>query len=149
MTPAWVDAAKGIPVWARASVIVPEHDARSRSERSQMIALDTFEDGRWRVLQTLPEVIYLYGGADLIPDLTDPDTRAMYRRRLAIAWGCPESAANEGVRFYRKGAFWHLYAGFADTPTTSAWRYHFDAVSDDPCLALALAWPADRRIHGG
>lgn len=89
-----------------------------------------------------------------IPDLSDPDTRAAYDRRLALALGAPVEAVGEGVRFYLDGgAGWQMDAGFkGDDVTTHAWHFDLRALgnevltnTDDPLLARALAWPADKR----
>lgn len=90
------------------------------------------------------------GLADVLA-LDNADTQAAYLRRLAVALGCPEEAAGEGVRFYEASGWWHIDAGcipHKDGETESWWDGPdlSDARTTDRLLALALAWPADKRV---
>lgn len=143
----WQEAAKGIPVWEG--------------------CLATDGDGdNWRILETggrfyvarirHPRCGNVCEGRpiDLVPDLTDPDTRAAYIRRLAVALGCPEEVADQEVAFRpcpNRAGWWHVYAGHPgsdeDGPFVSGWvSATLMPETTNRDLALALAWPADKRV---
>lgn len=87
-----------------------------------------------------------------VPDLSDPDTRAAYDRRLALALGCPEEHADVGIRFRPSRDVpggWHLEAGFDDGDFYDGhvWMAAFRGGGSDPLLARALARPADKRVR--
>ena len=145
----WREAARGIPVWEGAAA--------------------WFEGKRWRVTRLWPSVdggedrasLECLDGSgdgeippisDVVPDLADPDTRAAYDRRLALALGCPEAYADAGVRFYSMGYVtvhrWTIDAGVRPHRYDSEWEQTVHADTDDPLLARALAWPADKRVTG-
>jgi len=92
----WREAARGIPVWEGAAAwfegkrwrvtrLWPSVDGGE--DRVSLDALDGSGDGEIPPVQTV------------VPDLTDPDTRAAYDRRLALALGAPTSAVEEGAHF--------------------------------------------------
>jgi hypothetical protein len=77
-------------------------------------------------------------------DLSNPDTRAAYDRRLALALGCPDDGRLDrylSVRIGRGGG------GIAGQILLASDRWTGGAVvnTTDPLLARALAWPADKR----
>lgn len=129
----WQEAARGIPVWAGArSCSLGGFDAgivvRVDGERV------VFADG------TRPR-------AGLIVDLSDPDTRAAYDRRLAIAWGAPEAHDTLRVSIVREGPLMSSIDILVDHPRGRFVKtIHVDTIL--PLLARALAWPADKRVTG-
>jgi len=142
----WQEAARGIPVWEG--------------------CLATDVDGhRWRILETggrfyvarirHPRCGNVCEGRpiDLTPDLTDPDTRAAYDRRLALALGAPESIEACGVNLYGAARVVPGVAPFIEVfgrvggEDGYRWCELVDGIdTTDPLLALALAWPADKRV---
>jgi hypothetical protein len=80
------------------------------------------------------------------PYLSDPDTCAAYVRRLALALGAPAEAVEEGVRFFRvHETCWEIRAG-ADWGLTFTEDDFDDPFPTTRLLALARAWPADKRV---
>lgn len=129
----WQEAARGIPVWEG--------------------CLATDGDGdSWRILEAdnhdyVARIRHPWCGnvhegchPDLIPDLADPDTHAMYLRRLAVALGHDDA---DGASFGNVGGMWWITGGIGD----GTW---IDRVGlahvEDRLEALALAWPADKRV---
>lgn len=157
MTPAWVEAAKGIPVWVGASVYRTPggYVGTAYQVGSVLVYGMCHKDASGFRLDWRDECV---------PDLADPDTRAMYLRRLAIARGCPEDIASQGVIFYPSDGDYYdtsffMKAGCAyatdahHRPRGVEWRTSFKvghgafhAWDTNPRLALALAWPADKRV---
>ena len=149
----WREAARGIPVWEGAAAwfegkrwrvtrLWPSMDGHE--DRASLECLDGSGDGE------IPPIRHA------VPDLADPDTRAAYDRRLALALGCPEAYADVGVRFRRlsslsPSAGWIVEAGhdehdFYDGPAWTSEPRTVAADAEDPLLARALAWPADKRV---
>jgi hypothetical protein len=90
-------------------------------------------------------------------DLSDPDTCAGFDRRLALAWGAPEAAVDDGTLFW---------LDYGEEPVDGEWLWQLQAGGEyrkrvpggvaegpkwfgealrlptrDPILARALAWP--------
>lgn len=143
----WREAARGIPVWEGAAMLWRE------------LASEWEPNPRWRSARSEGFGNYgwvAYGDNSLvpqdraIPDLADPDTRAAYDRRLALALGCPEEHANVGVRFRHEGNFgghaWTIDAGARPHRYDSEWERTARIATADPLLARALAWPKDKRV---
>jgi hypothetical protein len=153
----WREAARGIPVWSGARVIFTESatDPRLYPERRGRsyagIAVRERHEGVW-VVGWLEGEWSDREAASLVPDLSDPDTQAAYLRRLAIMLGCPEEVAGEGVVVYpwtEPGwSGWIIEAGSSREEPGGAWAWRLDLGTDDRLLALARAWPADRRVRG-
>lgn len=119
----WREAARGIPVWEGALCVFDCGASFGGKYRAEVDAEPQY-----------------------IPDLSDPDTRAAYDRRLALALGAPEGAVNEGVRFYRNGSEWTIDAGFFRGYGQDAdWSRDLRLPTGDFLRARALAWPADKR----
>ena len=142
----WREAARGIPVW----------------EGAQVCRIGLRGVGTVQTILPGGGGLALWGdGATLdprefFPNLADPDTRAACDRRLALALGCPEAYADVGVRFRRlsslsPSAGWIVEAGhdehdFYDGPAWTSEPRTVAADAEDPLLARALAWPADKRV---
>lgn len=126
MTTDWKEAARGIPVW--------EGCLEMYGGRVEAI------DGP-NIRKRDGLTVGYRSPATSGPDLSDPDTRSAYDRRLAIALGCPESIANRGVIVHTMdGGPWMIHAGFG-------WTRPLGISGDvDGILARALAWPTDKRI---
>jgi hypothetical protein len=78
-------------------------------------------------------------------DLSNPDTRAAYDRRLALALGAPDYLVERGVGVsVSDDEHVIVRAGFYDNPN-SDWHHVAHVGTTDPLLARALAWPADKR----
>lgn len=144
----WQEAARGIPAWVGAKVI-------ERDNTMAGTVVQVRKNGRLDVWcgDHCEDMDDAWFPGDCVPDLADPDTRAMYLRRLAVALGCPESTASIGVTFQASGDGYECAAGRKITMeggTFTPWRWHTGgdvrfAVADE-CVALALAWPADKRV---
>ena len=90
------------------------------------------------------------GHGDAVIDLSHPGTRSAYDHRLALAFGAPEAAANDGVIvFYLDGiGDWFVGAGWNGSRNDFAWCRRFQEIdADDPIMFRALAWPADKRVR--
>ena len=84
----WREAARGVPVWAGAHAVDP-----TTGLVGVVAAIDAFASEARLHSTWLP-------AERLIVDLSDPDTRAAYDRRLALALGAPIEAVDEGVALY-------------------------------------------------
>lgn len=101
------------------------------------------------------------GLADVLA-LDNADTQAMYLPRLAIALGCPEDIAEDGVVVYMGRDGWSIGAGAFDVEPSEAtnhlrWqllRWVYGDGQPRPIAsgdlsrveALAIAWPQDKRV---
>lgn len=140
----WQEVARdrGIPVWE--GIVIVKLDDGMRLGRAQEVG-DTYVNYTWP--------LGVVGHADqaslqsLIPDLTDPDTQAAYLRRLAMALGCPKDVAGMGVVFVHIGGLtWTFLAGdWISSRPDRRWRRNL-ILSQDRIVALAFAWPANKRI---
>ena len=135
MNESWIEAAKGIPVWDGAMFGMRDNAPR-----------------RAEPIDVLYWALFVQDGGAYV-DLSDPDTRGGYIRRLALAHGCPDYAAAYGVRFHPNGYFTHLtLTAGAETVPSSLWTKTIEIPSsawawdDDARIALCEAWPADKRI---
>ena len=143
MTPDWREAAKGIPVWV---------GCRAFSGRHDFVSLFVVEVGpsstAGLVNPAVPAGWPGGGGSGALtsswfPDLSDPDTRAAYDRRLALALDVPIAEVDIGVTFSKHPTdpgWWMANGG--------GWTRRFrDIDTTDMLLARALAWPADKRVR--
>lgn len=154
VTPSWQDEANALPTWVGAKMIHP--DGRTGT----VVAVtawwsDVREDGRRYLMAdghgTKGEQLFLMvegSVADVggfVLDLSDPDTRAAFDRRLALKLGATQEQVNEGVMFVDDGR-WFVVAGWPVRVGASV-RYPFiRALTEivdvrDPLMARALAWP--------
>lgn len=138
--PALREAARGIPVWEGAAGLLDGSPVRV----VEILALPN--------ARTSATVRYRYTGggprcfADSITlDLSDPDTRVAYERRLALALGAPEHLVERGVGASLFEGALIVQAGFYDS-RLSNWAEVIEVNTIDPLLARALAWPADKRV---
>lgn len=149
----WREAARGIPaeegdrvLWARD---LTPHGIVTRALPSGAWAVERYEEpGHVDACHPLAVVV----------DLSHPPTRAKFDRRLALALGAPEGAVERGVAFVPmspRASRWLLVAGLSfavydDNGRREAldwdWERPLGLGTDDPLLARALAWPADRRV---
>jgi hypothetical protein len=94
---------------------------------------------------------YWYSGSRWFPvlDLSDPDTRAAFDRRLALRLGAPEEAVVEGVRVFPVGpGEWRMEAGCdylgldcnKEPYLRTRWELALNIDTNDPLLARVLAW---------
>ncbi len=145
MSDDWREAARGIPVWEGARVLV------ARSGRVTFLGRVEFIDGDRIVCREPAGQVLLSASEDpVVPDLADPDVRAAYDRRLALALGAPPEAVDEGVVFFSSGDGWgwSIAAG-ADPEGDFLWTRSFMPETNGACDRLharALAWPADKRV---
>lgn len=144
----WRDAARGIPVWIGAFVQALTFGGDYRPGFIGHAGIRMSDTGH---------VLPLTGRE--VPDLSDPDTRVAYDRRLALALGAPVEAVEEGVSIYRDEDSWSLRAGaprnYPSDADVEPWYYTLGIRDDhvnagrptaDPLLVRALAWPADKRV---
>lgn len=152
----WRAAARGIPVWLWCRAFSGRHDFVS------LLVVEVGANSTAGLVNPAAPAGWPGGGgsgaltSSWFPDLTDPDTRAAYDRRLALALGCPEACADVGVRFRRlsslsPSAGWVVEAGhdehnFANEHSWDTLPTTIAAGVVDPLLARALAWPADKRV---
>ncbi len=140
----WQDAARGIPVWVGAAVRERDNTASGVVIRIRGDRLDVFVNNDH--MEMGDDAWY---ASDCSLDLSDPDTRAAFDRRLAIALGAPENVVNEGVRFFYTEGAWCLACGPRNYPSGESNDPFFYRLSSehqtDPLLARALAWPANKR----
>ena len=144
----WKDKAKRIPVWEGARFTCM--DGPQRVER---ICLGITEQG------SVVAEDGVFASDRVTLDLLHADTCAAYLRRLAIARGCPEDIARQGVIFYPSDGDYYDTTFFMKAGATHAtdahlrprgteWRTSFKlghgafhAWDTNPYVALALAWP--------
>lgn len=69
------------------------------------------------------------------PNLAQREARWKFDRLLALRFGYPEEAVDEGVMFRRHGTGWYLTAGRA-----KPLHLHLDGNPTDPLLARVLLW---------
>jgi hypothetical protein len=134
----WREAARGIPVW-RGCCAIHSHMGSMANEvvlgasAEHILAAGMMD----RVRKPI----------DCIPDLSDPDTRAAYDRRLALVLGAPGEAVARGVIVADYDGVWAVMAGLPSAETGGKWMWaRALALTDDPLLARALAWPVDKRV---
>lgn len=142
----WREAARGIPVEEEGRIYVWWHGGWVVDVVRHLEAAAGFFTGyRGGVA---------YGLHLAIPRLDHPGERAAYDRRLALALGAPVEAVSEGTRFYVDDTVpdsvgWALEAGGKIVKWWPRKRdFLLDSLeTDDPLLARALAWPADKRVR--
>jgi len=160
----WREAARGIPVW-RGAVVVDYPDREHSYPRALCVELPN-EEGDFN---TAPDPVeYDYEGRSqsavgreygVVVDLEDPDTRAAYDRRLALALGMTADEVDFGVLLFwdpRSGAWTYTNgAGRSvrvfgvDDAGIPAQSPHIPCTQHaDPLLVRALMWPADKRVKG-
>ncbi len=152
----WRIEARRIPIW-RGAILIGLEEATSHN-----CAADVGTGGAVflmpnQLLRREGDGFRLTGSAGMAADgplhiavdLSDPDTQAAYLRRLAIALGCLEGRAEDGVSFIQTGGGWMLLAGIVSAIPSAeglAWMFAWtktldDIRDDDRLLALARAWP--------
>jgi hypothetical protein len=110
----WQEEAKGIEPWGGAMCV--DHEWKRR-ERAPLVGVNLREK--------------------FVVDLSDPDTRAAFDRRLALRLGAPAEATTAGVVFYksRYKDEWQIVTG-----DRGWWRPLRNLGTDDPLLARVRAW---------
>ena len=144
MAESWQDEARGIPVWAGAKAV---HTGINGWPQVVVLdpALGTFarEPFEWT------HAVNFASEGELFPDLTDPDTRAAFVRRLALRLGAAEEQVDEcvGFRVHTDGG-WSAVAGIADEDGVYPWMHSGWAQTADRLLALVRAWRSV-EVEGG
>lgn len=130
MTPDWLEPARSIPVWVGCWV---RSDGKSISD----LIVSASHGDYWMLKDNSGET-RLVRKAYIAPDLSNPDTFAAARDRLAVAMGGSAERVREGTLFQVDGGRWVLYAGMG------TYRLDMDEfyipVDASRELALALAW---------
>lgn len=161
MADLWRQEAVGIPVWEGAHVYTPTGRAIVTGSSAKFSARYGVYGGVHEGVMQGRRTVHW---RDLVLNLTEPDTRMAFLRRLAIRLGCPTAVADEGViafvetvtipasrrpdgQEYRDRRL-YLMAGavrsvdYIDSPVT--WTEHVSLPMDtgDILLALVRAWKA-------
>lgn len=143
-SPTWLLPARSIPVWGTAATreLPGEMEAAMNEAVTDYIADHGHEPGDGAIIK--------YRRVVRVVDLSNPDTFAAARDRLAVAMGAPPEKVREGVIFaWSDKKLWTLRAGL-DPRQPGVWVEGittFEA-DEDPVsreLALALAW---QRVVG-
>lgn len=145
----WQSAARGVPLWVGCRIVWVNPGVPTNGRPMFYVGV---EDDDLIAMQPGPFTYgsrYVHSGGRVVPDLEDPDTRAMYLRRLAVALGCPEDLADECVGFILYGS-WTVVSGCPDNDGAFPWSVAPESCRDaiGKIEALALAWPADKRVTG-
>lgn len=140
----WREAARGIPVWPGCR------------EMDGGIVVGFTDDGNI-IRKVDGGLLGACHPATSGPDLSDPDTRAAYDRRLSLELGAPGEAVADGVVVhvsdmgFDDALFGHILvirAGRGDTGVRATWETTVQVDTKEPLLARALAWPAGKRVRG-
>lgn len=129
----WQEEAKGIEPWPGALLVSGERCCVVGKGGWVVVATDSSPYGSTAILDA--------GSPNMPPvDLSDPDTRAAFDRRLALRLGAPVEAMTEGVVFYENcGGIdqWTVHVG-----ANERWRVvmNFDGTAGKPLLARVRAW---------
>lgn len=140
--PDWLLPARSIPVWVGSWALLKDvYAPKGSPEWTRGLVTETSDHG------TSVDVPGFYGDGwadpgNIAPDLSNPDTFAAARDRLAVACGMDRSDGGTAFLPLKQDAGWVLWSIWAGVEAEWATPKMFPDIPKDASreLALALAW---------